>query len=42
MIPSRETGGLGFHKATVQIPAEAWGMDLTFSDSGQVKQPEMS
>ncbi|EFJ50113.1 hypothetical protein VOLCADRAFT_58732, partial [Volvox carteri f. nagariensis] len=26
-------GGLGFYKATVQVPAEAWGMDLSFSDT---------
>ncbi|GFR47418.1 hypothetical protein Agub_g9135 [Astrephomene gubernaculifera] len=26
-------GGLGFYKATVQVPSEAWGVDLSFSDS---------
>ncbi|PNW73956.1 hypothetical protein CHLRE_13g579582v5 [Chlamydomonas reinhardtii] len=25
-------GGLGFYKATVQVPPSAWGLDLSFSD----------
>ena len=35
MTPSPATGGLGFHKATIDVPASAWGMDMVFTDNGQ-------
>lgn len=33
MTPSKETGGLGYHKAVIDVPSDAWGMDLVFADN---------
>lgn len=36
LAPERSTGGLGFQKASLEVPPDAWGMDLTFRDSAEV------
>lgn len=37
LAPERSTGGLGFQKASLEVPPDAWGMDLTFRDSAEVR-----
>ena len=40
MVPERSTGGLGFHHVQLQVPADVWGMDLTFTDQKDVSVGE--